>query len=66
MNPYPMLSGFAHANVKILFSQPPTYRRPGMSDLFAIEIGEARDMMILACRLVETHYEIASKCFGTL
>jgi hypothetical protein len=66
MNPYPMLSGFAHANVEILFTQPPTYRRPGMSGLFAAEIGEVRDLMIQGCRLVETHYEIASKCFGAM
>lgn len=66
MNPYPMLSGFAHANVEILFSQPPTYRRPGMSGLYSAQVGEVRDLMALGCRLVETHYEITAKCLGTM
>jgi len=60
MNPYPMFSGFAHANVEVLFSQAPTDRRPGMSNLFPAQAGEVRDSMAQGFRLVEAHYEMAA------
>jgi hypothetical protein len=47
INPYPMLSGFAHADLEILFSQAPLIGRPNMSSLFASEANEVRDVVVL-------------------
>jgi hypothetical protein len=64
INPYPALSGFAHASLDFLFALEPSAVRPGMTLAFHSDIGEARDAIAIACRRFAVHFEMAAHIFG--
>lgn len=65
MNPYPMLSGYAHASLDVVFAQAPSTRRPPMSSLLAGRDDDAHRIASLALRVLATTYEIAARAFGS-
>ena len=64
MNPYPMLSGYAHASLDTLFAPAPANGLPLLSSLFAAQGREAHLVASLGIRLLAATYEVAAMAFG--
>ena len=64
INPYPMLSGYAHARVETLFKSAPASGPVSMSSLLEAELNEAFWITSLALRLFAVTYELAARALG--
>jgi len=64
LNPYPTLSGYAHAGLDVVFAQAPATGRPDMSTLFEAHEDDAHKVASVAMRLLAATYEIIALALG--
>jgi hypothetical protein len=62
MNPHPMLSGYAHASLDVVFAY--TQQRQPITDLLVAPLEEVKLIASLALRLHASTYEVSAKAFG--
>ena len=65
INPYPMLSGYAHASIETLFASAPDSAPIPITSLLEASPEELHTLVTLGLRLFAVTYELAAKSLGS-